>query len=73
MEFTKRLLLTGIEKRMGKNGDYILITVMLDNGKTVDLLWKGENLGTYEKMKAYEFALKINFGKYTNVSVMSIK
>ena len=75
MNFNCQMILTGLEKRTGKNGEYVLITALTPEGKTQDFLWKGKNLDLtmLKKMETYDFELSVYFGKFINLNVVDIK
>lgn len=63
LEFYHKAVVRGVEKREGKNGDYSLVVVEADAGRTLDLYYKG--LIHLEKDKLYDLRLKFDnsYGK----------
>jgi len=75
MNFQKKLEYTGKEVRPGKNSPYTLATVMLENGKTQDFLYKGEKeLNKLEKRKMYNVDFNVKWYKNRpNIAITNIE
>lgn len=74
-QFTKKAELFAIESRISKNGNpYTIITLLADNGKTVDVVFSGQSID-YAKLVAresYDFTFQLELGKYTRLTITSI-
>lgn len=76
-EFEKKCELMNVETRFKKDGSgsYIMVTVLTDNGKTIDLKYDGQAVD-FSKLKArqvYNFKLRFVQGqKFSYLNVIEI-
>ena len=74
-EFIKNCELFSYEQRVGKTGNsYLVLTLLAENGKTVDVMYSGQqlNFSKLELRKAYDFRFVLNLGRYTKLNVVEI-
>ena len=75
LEFTKKMIVTGAEQRMRKDGTpYVLVHVLGSNGQTFASIYKGDvnKIMTLEKMKEYNISFVVNVGQYTHININDI-
>lgn len=68
--------LTNVEQKNGKNGLYTVVTFLTNKGKTIDVLYKGENvieLAKIENMSQCIFSLEYTLGKYSQLVLHDVK
>ena len=78
LEFTKKVLLTGVERRQPKKegaSSYILMHILGSTGQTMSFMYRGDEnkIFSLEKMKEYNFyfAYQEN-GQYKNIFIIDI-
>ena len=74
-EFTKNCELFSIEQKIGKSGNpYTMLTLLAENGKTVDIMYTGQPLNYHklELRKAYDFKFVLTLGRYTKVNIVDV-
>lgn len=77
MKFQKYLIVTGTDVKQKKDGSpYYLLHILMDNGQTCSLAYKGDVLefNKIEYMKKYLIDFQITFSQYgTRVDVLTVK
>lgn len=71
LEFYHKAVVRGFEKKEGKNGDYTLVVIEADAGRTIDVYHKG--LIHLQKDTLYDLRLKFDnsYGK-GQLSLLSV-
>lgn len=78
LDFNKKVLLTGVEKRQSKKEGslpYILMHLLGANGQTMSFIFKGDEnkIFSLEKMKEYDFQFSYQEnGQYKNIFITDI-
>ena len=69
--------LFAIETRVSKknNNNYTVMTVLAENGKTVDVMYTGEalNYAGLNLRECYEFTFAVELGRFNKVVITDIK
>lgn len=76
MNFDYKGILTNIEQKEGKNGVYTIITLLTNQGKTMDCLFKGKDSLSVAKipmMSECIFSLEYTLGKFNQIVVHDVK
>lgn len=74
-EFVKNCELFSFEQRVGKTGNpYVMLTLLAENGKTVDVMYTGQplNYPKLELRKSYDFRFVLTLGRYTKFNVVEV-
>ena len=74
-EFESNCELFGVElKTSKKNNSYVMLTILSDNGKTVDVMYDGDNLDFTKLLtrRMYKFYFKLTLGRYQHFTVSKI-
>ncbi len=75
-EFIQECELFGVELKVSKkNNTYTVVTVLSNNGKTVDIMYIGDSID-FTKLKSrqmYNFHFRLEMGKYQKFSVTAIQ
>lgn len=75
MNFTKELMITGFETKTRKdNTTYQIVHVLMDNGQTCSLMYKGEYpLANIKVMDKYQIDFNVVIDKYgTRIDIADI-
>lgn len=75
LNFTKKMIVTGAEQRVKKDGNsYVLVHVLGNNGQTFSCIYKGDvnKVMTLEKMQQYNIDFSVSIGQYTHISIVDI-
>lgn len=76
MNFDYVAILTHLEKREGKNGVYTIITLLTNQGKTIDCIYKGKDALSVSKiatMSKCVFSLEYTLGKFNQIVIHDVK
>lgn len=76
MNFDYVAMLTHLEKREGKNGVYTIITLLTNQGKTIDCIYKGKDALSVAKiptMSKCVFSLEYTLGKFNQIVIHDVK
>lgn len=74
-EFVKKCELFSFEQRVGKTGNpYLVLTVLAENGKTVDVMYTGQplNFTKLELRQSYDFKFVLTLGRYTKLNIVEV-
>lgn len=75
LEFNKKLIITGAEQKIRKDGTaYTLVHVMGESGATFSCVYKGDinKIMSLTKMKDYDITFELSLGQYTRLSIKNI-
>lgn len=70
MDFEVNGILTNIDQRQGKNGLYTIVTFLTNKGKTLDVMYRGDDtvkLFKVPSMAQCIFKLEYTLGKFNQV------
>lgn len=74
MKFNKELIITGVERKIKKdNSEYYIVHVLMENGQTCSLMYKGNvsDLQNIQSMQKHYLELEVSINKYgTRVDVL---
>lgn len=76
VEFTKKMMITGAEQRVKKDGStYVLVHVMGGNGQTFSSMYKGDvnKVMSLVKMREYDVDFVVNIGQYTHINILDFR
>lgn len=76
MNFVADGILTNIDQRQGKNGLYTVVTFLTNQGKTIDVLYKGNDtvkLFQIPTMSKCNFNLEYTLGKFNQVVLHDVE
>lgn len=76
MNFEYNGILTHVEQKEGKNGLYTIITILTNQGKTMDCMYRGNDVLSVAKipvMSECHFSLEYTLGKFNQIVVHDVK
>lgn len=76
MNFEAKGILTMIQQKEGKNGIYTVVTLLFNNGKTMDFIYRGHNVADIfqiERMSQVIGSFEYTDGKYKNCVLHDIR
>ncbi len=76
MNFEYKGTITCVEQKEGKNGIYTIITFLTNQGKTMDCLYKGNDVLGVAKIPVMSeciFSLEYTLGKFNQIVVHDVK